>query len=79
LGDRRLSLVEGPVGNRDDGYHFGLVIEDIDQTLDALTDAGVDVRTRRNPLLQIMLQDPSGKWIELRQAPEAYQALPPHS
>ena len=71
----RVSLVEGDPIKLPEVYHFALVIEDIDKALAELESNRWPIHVRRDPLLQIMLQDPSGNWIELRQPPAAYAAL----
>jgi catechol 2,3-dioxygenase-like lactoylglutathione lyase family enzyme len=76
VGDRRLSIAVGtPAPNT--GQHFALVVDDLEAALPHLQASGVPLTTRRNPLLQVILLDPSGNEVELRQPPEAYAALPP--
>jgi glyoxylase I family protein len=74
VGDRRLSIAEGKPGPAT-GNHFALVVEDIYAARDELERAFVPHHTRTDPLLQIILNDPSGNEVELRQPPSAYAAL----
>ena len=43
MGDQFLALSEGRTQPRDDGRHFGLVVDDLDAVRDTLAEEGIDV------------------------------------
>ncbi len=77
IGSARLGLIVGepPRATGSEHPHFAVVVEDLEQLLPELQAAGVPLTASRNPLLRILLEDPSGNVVELRQPPSAYVAL----
>jgi catechol 2,3-dioxygenase-like lactoylglutathione lyase family enzyme len=69
-GDKRLNLA--PRGQSVSGSHLAMVVQDLEQAVDELAQTGVAIRPMTPPLLNVMLQDPSGNWIELRQPPNVW-------
>jgi catechol 2,3-dioxygenase-like lactoylglutathione lyase family enzyme len=69
-GDKRLNLA--PRGQSVSGSHLAMVVEDLEQAVDELARADVPVRHMASPLLNVMIQDPSGNWLELRQPPSVW-------
>jgi catechol 2,3-dioxygenase-like lactoylglutathione lyase family enzyme len=56
-------------------YHAAFVVEDIEETVVKLQDAGVKVIEEIAPMMCVLFQDPFGNWIEMRKPPEAWIAM----
>jgi hypothetical protein len=70
VGDKRLNLAAR--GRSFSGSHLAMVAEDLEEAVEELARAGVAVRPMTPPLLNVMFQDPSGNWLELRQPPSVW-------
>jgi catechol 2,3-dioxygenase-like lactoylglutathione lyase family enzyme len=61
MGDQFLALSEGRRQARDDGRHFGLVVDDKEAVRAALTEAGVEIEPGR----RLDFRDPWGNRVEI--------------
>ena len=61
MGDQFLALSEGREQERDDGRHFGLVVDDKDAVRAALEEEGVEIEPGR----RLDFRDPWGNRIEI--------------
>lgn len=69
VGGQQVHLIEGTTPP-DHGQHFALLVDDLDGTVAALRDGGIEVSGPRpvGSSRQAFLSDPSGNLIELHEA-----------